>query len=115
MNRREGENRTVLPYADDDARMVGEEQPEEDAYELQRQRDIDEEREMKAKADMVAHEAAFTNWLHRQGDLSAKSVHQAVRAAFFDGAHYGLDRAVEITREIADKQVGVQPSDKTGE
>ncbi len=101
MSRRQDENRTVLPFADDDAKMIeDEEYPEDDPYELQRQRDIDEEREMNAKAEMDAHEAAFTSWLHRQGDLSAKSIHQAVRAAFFDGAQYGLVLAKKITEEI---------------
>ena len=100
MSRREGENRTVLPFADDDARIIdGEEWPEEDPYELARQREIDEEREMNAKAENEAHEAAFKNWLHRQGDMSAKSIYVLTRKAFFDGAQYGLTKAISITNE----------------
>jgi len=101
MGHREGENRTVLPFADDDARIIDDrEWPEDDPYELQRQRDIDEEREMNHRADMEAAEAAFKNWLHRQGDLSAKSIHQAVRTAFFDGAQFGIELCKKINDEI---------------
>jgi len=108
MGHREGENRTVLPFADDDARIIdGEEWPEEDPYELARQRDIDEEKEMNDKAEMHAHEEAFKSWLHRQGDMSAKSVYVLTRKAFFDGAQYGLEKAISITSE----EIGVKDDD----
>ena len=109
MNGREDENRMVLPYADDDARIVDEqgEHPEEDAYELARQREIDEEKEMNNKAERAAHEEAFKSWLHRQGDMSAKSVYVLTRRAFFDGAYYGLAKAISITSE----EIGTKDDD----
>ncbi len=99
----------VLPYADDDARIIDDrEWPEEDPYDLQRQRDIDEEKEMNQKA---AHEEAFKSWLHRQGDMTAKSLHLLVRKAFFDGASYGAQLCRKINQEALDDMLNKEKSD----
>jgi hypothetical protein len=54
---------------------------------------------MNKKVELDAHEVAFKSWLHRQGDMSAKSVYMLTRKAFFDGAQYGLEKAIIITSE----------------
>lgn len=51
------------------------------------------------KKVMESHEAAFKSWLHRQGDMSAKSIYVLTQRAFFDGAAYGVSMAMAINNE----------------